>query len=58
MILKKDFWDRNHGSAASTMLGCKIVGGKLLENGRRGAIIERVKKDSVADVEGRLKPGK
>lgn len=58
MILKKSGWDADGGSSSATMLGLKIVGGKLLENGRRGAIIERVKRGSVADLEGQLKPGK
>ncbi|XP_065203786.1 regulating synaptic membrane exocytosis protein 2 isoform X3 [Planococcus citri] len=57
MILKKSGWDADGGSSSATMLGLKIVGGKLLENGRRGAIIERVKRGSVADLEGQLKPG-
>ncbi|OQR71884.1 hypothetical protein BIW11_01413 [Tropilaelaps mercedesae] len=47
---------------AAQMLGLKIVGGKILRNSRSnkkqlGAIIERVKKGSTADVVGHLKPG-
>ncbi|XP_022645205.1 regulating synaptic membrane exocytosis protein 1-like isoform X2 [Varroa destructor] len=47
---------------AAQMLGLKVVGGKILRNSRSnkkqlGAIIERVKKGSIADVVGHLKPG-
>lgn len=58
MLLRKNGWDADGGSSSAAMLGLKIVGGKLLENGKRGAIIERVKKGSVAELEGGLKPGK
>ncbi|XKL60506.1 hypothetical protein PGB90_007563 [Kerria lacca] len=57
MLLRKNGWDADGGSSSAAMLGLKIVGGKLLENGKRGAIIERVKKGSVAELEGGLKPG-
>ena len=46
------------GSSSATILGLKVVGGKLLPNGRIGAIIEKVKKGSVADSIGHLLPGK
>lgn len=58
MILKKSGYDVDGSSCSAQMLGLKIVGGRLLENGERGAIIEQVKKGSVADLEGGLKPGK
>ena len=35
-----------------------MVGGKLLEDGSMGAVIEKVKKGSTADIEGQLRPGK
>lgn len=54
MILRKA-GDR-YPSASST-LGIKVIGGKLLEDGGRGAIIEKVKKGSPADVEGHLMAG-
>lgn len=38
-------------------LGLKVIGGQLLSNGRIGAIIEKVKRGSIADQEGHLKPG-
>ncbi|RZF32260.1 hypothetical protein LSTR_LSTR009489 [Laodelphax striatellus] len=46
------------GSSSTAILGLKVVGGQLLEGGaRRGAIIEKVKKGSTADVQGQLRPG-
>lgn len=54
MILRKS-GDR-YPSASST-LGIKVIGGKLLEDGGRGAIIEKVKKGSPADLEGHLLAG-
>lgn len=38
------------------MLGMKVVGGRIVESGRLGAIIEKVKKGSIADTIGRLRP--
>ncbi|CAG9835149.1 unnamed protein product [Diabrotica balteata] len=55
MILRRNSRDTS-GSSAS-ILGLKVVGGKILENGMTGAIIEKVKKGSIADVEGQLRPG-
>lgn len=54
MVLRKS---AGSGSCSS-ILGLKVVGGKLLEDGSRGALIEKVKKGSTADVEGQLRPGK
>lgn len=45
------------GSSAS-ILGLKVVGGRILENGMKGAVIEKVKKGSIADLEGQLRPGR
>ncbi|XP_048858355.1 LOW QUALITY PROTEIN: regulating synaptic membrane exocytosis protein 1-like [Brienomyrus brachyistius] len=42
---------------ASTMLGLKVVGGKMTETGRLGAFITKVKKGSLADVVGHLRAG-
>ncbi|XP_043284351.1 uncharacterized protein Rim isoform X2 [Venturia canescens] len=53
MILRKS----SGSGSSSSILGLKVVGGKLLENGSRGALIEKVKKGSTADVEGQLRPG-
>ncbi|KAK9869904.1 hypothetical protein WA026_003624 [Henosepilachna vigintioctopunctata] len=54
MILRRDL-RKNSGTKA--ILGLKIVGGKRLENGQKGAIIQNVKKGSIADIEGQLQPG-
>lgn len=53
MVLRKS----SGSGSSSSILGLKVVGGKLLENGSRGALIEKVKKGSTADVEGQLRPG-
>ncbi|XP_076639430.1 rab3 interacting molecule isoform X8 [Colletes latitarsis] len=53
MVLRK----QPGSGSSSSILGLKVVGGKLLENGFTGAVIEKVKKGSTADMEGRLRPG-
>lgn len=40
------------------ILGLKIVGGKIVSSSQKGAVIEKVKRGSIADQEGHLKPGK
>ncbi len=67
MILQKSFKDTNFpslsanaaagSSSSATILGLKVIGGKLLPGGRIGAVIEKVKKGSIADNVGRLLPG-
>ena len=52
MILTK-----TSGGSGSALLGLKVVGGKLLGNNRYGALIEKVKKGSIADTVGNLLPG-
>ena len=52
MILTK-----SSGPGGSALLGLKVVGGKLLGNNRYGALIEKVKKGSIADSVGNLLPG-
>lgn len=39
------------------ILGLKITGGQLFPNGSRGSIVEKVKRGSIADQEGHIKPG-
>jgi hypothetical protein len=39
------------------ILGLKVVGGRKLPNGTNGALIEKVKRGSIADNEGLIKPG-
>lgn len=53
MILLKS----SGAGSSSSILGLKVVGGKLLEDGSMGALIEKVKKGSTADIEGQLRPG-
>ncbi|XP_041974680.1 regulating synaptic membrane exocytosis protein 2 isoform X4 [Aricia agestis] len=56
MVLRKSVVEgSSHSSAA--ILGLKVVGGKILPDGSRGAIVEKVKKGSIADLEGQLKIG-
>ncbi|XP_034741937.1 regulating synaptic membrane exocytosis protein 1 isoform X19 [Etheostoma cragini] len=42
---------------AGSLLGLKVVGGKMTESGRLGAFITKVKKGSLADVVGHLRAG-
>ncbi|XP_017757861.1 PREDICTED: regulating synaptic membrane exocytosis protein 2 isoform X2 [Eufriesea mexicana] len=53
MVLRK----QPGSGSSSSILGLKVVGGKLLEDGTMGAVIEKVKKGSTADIEGQLRPG-
>ncbi|KAH7642003.1 hypothetical protein HUG17_5048 [Dermatophagoides farinae] len=55
MILKKNLLP-DSGLSSSAMLGMKVVGGRIVESGRLGAVIEKVKKGSIADTIGRLRP--
>jgi hypothetical protein len=56
MILKKAS-STGANANGSSLLGLKVVGGKPLPNNRFGAIIEKVKKGSIADTIGHLLPG-
>ncbi|KAM4594696.1 regulating synaptic membrane exocytosis protein 1 isoform 2-T2 [Fundulus diaphanus] len=42
---------------AGSLLGLKVVGGKITDSGRLGAFITKVKKGSLADVVGHLRAG-
>jgi len=53
MILRKEIRD----GASLNVLGLRVIGGQILEGGRIGAIVEKVKKGSIADQIGRLRPG-
>ncbi|CAH2011779.1 unnamed protein product [Acanthoscelides obtectus] len=55
MILRRN--SRETGGSSAAILGLKVVGGKILDNGMKGAVIEKVKKGSIADVEGQLRAG-
>lgn len=58
MVLRKSVVEGNNPHTSSAILGLKVVGGKLLSDGTRGAIVEKVKKGSIADLEGQLRIGK
>lgn len=55
MILKKDL--RESTGSSAHILGLKVTGGMTMESGRLGAIVEKVKEGSIADVVGRVQPG-
>lgn len=57
MTLKKSLREGVGSASSASILGLKVVGGKLLESGVRGALIEKVKQGSIADVEGQLMAG-
>jgi len=56
MLLKKLAHGHLDQGSEATLLGLKIVGGHFV-NGRYGAVIEKVKQGSVADLVGHLLPG-
>ncbi|XP_063392960.1 regulating synaptic membrane exocytosis protein 2 isoform X12 [Cydia fagiglandana] len=56
MVLRKSVVEGS-GHSSAAILGLKVVGGKLLSDGTRGAIVEKVKKGSIADLEGQLRTG-
>ncbi|CAK9816967.1 Regulating synaptic membrane exocytosis protein 2 [Anthophora plagiata] len=43
--------------SSSRILGLKVVGGLMMEDGLRRAFIQKVKSGSTADIEGQLRPG-
>nr|XP_039257087.1 regulating synaptic membrane exocytosis protein 2-like isoform X3 [Styela clava] len=47
----------NMARRAGALLGLKVVGGKTTPSGRLGAFVTKVKKGSLADTIGHLKPG-
>ncbi|XP_076307331.1 regulating synaptic membrane exocytosis protein 2-like isoform X2 [Tachypleus tridentatus] len=57
MILKKTLKEVDGSATSAAILGLKVVGGRFLESGRLGALVEKVKKGSVADTVGHLRPG-
>lgn len=56
MILRKCPVEGPNAHSSAAILGLKVVGGKVLD-GTRGAFIEKVKKGSIADLEGQLRIG-
>ncbi|RWS30277.1 regulating synaptic membrane exocytosis protein 2-like protein [Leptotrombidium deliense] len=57
MILKKNLSEEAGSGSSAAILGLKVIGGRITESGRLGAVIEKVKKGSIADNVGRLRPG-
>lgn len=57
MILKKHIANDTIQSSSAAILGLKVVGGRVVDSGGLGAVIEKVKKGSIADTIGRLRPG-
>jgi len=56
MVLKKNMRSSGNGSSAH-ILGLKVVGGHLIDGDHIGSIVEKVKKGSLADYVGRVRPG-
>ncbi|XP_049887473.1 regulating synaptic membrane exocytosis protein 2 isoform X3 [Pectinophora gossypiella] len=56
MVLRKSVVEGG-GHSSAAILGLKVGGGKLLPDGTRGAVVEKVKKGSIADLEGNLRIG-
>lgn len=57
MILKKSFRSEPFVGSSAAILGLRVVGGQITEAGTIGAVIEKVKKGSIADTVGKLRPG-
>lgn len=57
MILNKSFRNEPFIGSSATLLGIRVVGGQITEAGTIGAVIEKVKKGSIADTIGKLRPG-
>ncbi|XP_070209321.1 regulating synaptic membrane exocytosis protein 2-like isoform X2 [Littorina saxatilis] len=58
MILKKTVLEGgSQKTDSSAILGLKVVGGKVGDHGKLGAFISKVKKGSIADTVGHLRPG-
>ncbi|XP_045143779.1 regulating synaptic membrane exocytosis protein 2 isoform X20 [Echinops telfairi] len=57
ILLSKRLKDGSVPRDSGAMLGLKVVGGKMTESGRLCAFITKVKKGSLADTVGHLRPG-
>ncbi|XP_076083507.1 regulating synaptic membrane exocytosis protein 2-like isoform X11 [Mytilus galloprovincialis] len=57
MILKKTVLEGGSQDDSGAILGLKIVGGRRTDAGQFGAFITKVKKGSIADTVGHLRPG-
>lgn len=56
LVLRKEMRD-GAGNPAINVLGLRILGDQILHDGSIGAVVEKVKKGSIADQIGRLRPG-
>nr|XP_054601016.1 regulating synaptic membrane exocytosis protein 2 isoform X9 [Nothobranchius furzeri] len=57
IVLNKRMKDGTVPADTGALLGLKVVGGKMTESGRLCAFITKVKKGSLADTVGHLRPG-
>uniref|UniRef100_H3CGA0 Regulating synaptic membrane exocytosis 2 n=1 Tax=Tetraodon nigroviridis TaxID=99883 RepID=H3CGA0_TETNG len=57
ILLNKRMKDGTVPADAGALLGLKVVGGKMTESGRLCAFITKVKRGSLADTVGHLRPG-
>ncbi|XP_063755795.1 regulating synaptic membrane exocytosis protein 2-like isoform X2 [Eleginops maclovinus] len=57
ILLNKRMKDGTIPADAGALLGLKVVGGRMMESGRLCAFITKVKKGSLADTVGQLRPG-
>ncbi|XP_055930353.1 regulating synaptic membrane exocytosis protein 2-like isoform X3 [Argiope bruennichi] len=57
MMLNKPYKDTVETSSGAAMLGLRITGGRILETGQRGAVVEKVVRGSIADTIGQVRPG-
>ncbi|XP_067365798.1 regulating synaptic membrane exocytosis protein 2 isoform X25 [Channa argus] len=57
ILLNKRMKDGSVPRDSGALLGLKVVGGKMMESGRLCAFITKVRKGSLADTVGHLRPG-
>ncbi|KAM6903923.1 regulating synaptic membrane exocytosis protein 2-like isoform 3-T3 [Lycodopsis pacificus] len=57
ILLNKRMKDGTVAADMGSLLGLKVVGGKVMESGRLCAFITKVKKGSLAETVGHLRPG-
>ncbi|XP_056277902.1 regulating synaptic membrane exocytosis protein 2-like isoform X2 [Pseudoliparis swirei] len=57
ILLNKRMHDGTVPADVASLLGLKVVGGKMTESGRLCAFITKVKRGSLADTVGHLRPG-
>ncbi|PRD34894.1 UNVERIFIED_CONTAM: unc-10 [Trichonephila clavipes] len=58
MMLKLPYKEGVDPSNAAAMVGLRIMGGRLLDAGHVGAVVEKVVRGSTADTIGQIRPGK